>query len=219
MMEHTITQLGVQKRNPQRVNVYLDGDYAFGLARIVAGWLKIGQILSDEQIIQLQTEDQYESAYQRSLKFLSYRPRTQAEIRQNLKQHEIPDEVIDRIIERLAELSMVDDTAFTQTWIENRSAFRPRSRRALSHELRQRGVDPQIIEQSLETVDEQTLAYQAASKQAGKYKDLDYQLFRQKMYGFLARRGFNYEVSAQIVPQIWDEIHNKDMKNGEEVDT
>jgi SOS response regulatory protein OraA/RecX len=39
------------------------------------------------------------------------------------------------------------------------------------------------------------------------------------MYGFLARRGFNYEVSAQIVPQIWDEIHNKDMKNGEEVDT
>ena len=217
-MEHTITQLGVQKRNPQRINVYLDGDYAFGLARIVAAWLKIGQVLSDDQILQLQKEDQYESAYQRSLKFLSYRPRTQSEIRQNLKEHEIPDDVTEQVIERLVELGMLNDSAFTQTWIENRSAFRPRSRRALSHELRQRGVDPQIIEQSLETLDEETLAYQAASKQARRYKDLDYQLFRQKMFGFLARRGFNYEVSAPTVTKIWNELQNNDMDNGEEVD-
>ena len=52
-----ITALQVQKRNPNRVNIHLDGEFAFGVARIVAAWLRIGQELSEEKIGQLQAED------------------------------------------------------------------------------------------------------------------------------------------------------------------
>jgi regulatory protein len=217
-MEHIVTALRVQKRNPQRVNVHLDGEFAFGLARIIAAWLKVGESLSDEKIAQLQAEDGYEKAYQHALQYLSYRPRSRAEISQNLKENETPDDVIDNILERLVGLGLVNDAQFAQTWVENRSTFRPRSRRALTYELKRRGIDAQIIEQSLEQLDEDALAYQAALKQARKYDGLDQHLFRQKMVGFLARRGFNYEVSATVIDRVWAELETNKSDNQEEVD-
>jgi regulatory protein len=215
-MEHTITSLSVQKRNPQRVNVYLDGEFAFGLARIIAAWLKVGERLSDEKISQLQAEDGFENAYQHALRYLSYRPRTREEIRRNLKERDTSEDVIDNILERLVKLGLVNDAHFAQSWVENRSTFRPRSRRALTYELQLRGVDPQTIEQSLELLDEEGLAYQAALKQVRKLDKLDWQSFRQKMYSFLARRGFNYEVCAPIVAQVWAELQTKKSDDTEE---
>ena len=215
-MQHIITGLSVQKRNPQRVNIYLDGDFAFGLSRILAAWLSVGQSLTDERISELQAEDQYESAYQRSLHFLNYRPRTQAEIRRKLSEHEIPGDVIERILQRLMELNLLDDERFAKSWIENRNEFRPRSRRALAIELKQHGIAAETIEQSLEAVDEENLAYQAALKQAHKYQGLDWLRFRQKMYGFLARRGFNYEVSAPITARVWADLQSDNKNNAQE---
>ena len=76
-----ITAIVVQKRSPNRVNIYLDGEFAFGLARIVAAWLRTGQELSEEKIEQLQAEESRERAFQQALLFLSYRSRSEAEIR------------------------------------------------------------------------------------------------------------------------------------------
>lgn len=208
-MGHQVTALRVQKRNPQRVNVYLDGEYAFGLARIVAAWLQVGQDLSDEKITQLRAEDEYEAAYQHALKFLSYRTRSQAEVRTNLLKRGTPDGVIDEVIERLVSAHLVDDERFARLWVENRSEFRPRSRRALTYELRQRGLDQETIEQSIESLDEDELAYQAAQKQARKLNSQDYETFRQKLLGFLARRGFSYAVSMPVIRRVWVESHGK----------
>lgn len=207
-MAHTISALSVQKRNPQRVNVYLDGEFAFGLARVVAGWLQIGQSLTDERIAELQAEDQYETAYLRALHYLDYRPRTQAEIERKLKEHEVPDSVILSVLERLTELGLVNDARFAEAWIENRTEFRPRGRRVLKSELRLRGVDEELIEQSLEALDEEALAYQAGLKYVRKLEHQDWQKFRQKMLGFLARRGFSYDVSAPATARIWAETHH-----------
>ncbi len=96
-----ITALEVQKRNPNRVNVHLDGEYAFGLARIVAAWLKVGDTLDDARIQKMQVEDSRERALQQALLFLSYRVRSEAEIRKNLKKHEIPEGIIEETISRL----------------------------------------------------------------------------------------------------------------------
>ena len=63
------------------MNIYLDGEFAFGLARITAAWLKVGQELGDEKIDKLQAEDARERAYQQALLFLSYRARSEEEIR------------------------------------------------------------------------------------------------------------------------------------------
>ncbi len=206
-MEHQITSLVQQKRNHQRVNVYLDGEYAFGLARIVAAWLQVGQAISDEKIAQLQLEDTREVAYQQALKLLSYRPRTEAEIRQNLQGRKTSPETIDLVVERLKASGLVDDTSFARTWVENRSELRPRSQRALSYELQRRGVSAEDIEKAVESIDNEELAFQAAVKHARRLKDLEWKVFRQKLYNFLAQRGFDYDVCSQTISKVWEEIH------------
>jgi regulatory protein len=214
-MEYRITALRVQKRNPQRVNVYLDDEFAFGLARIVAAWLEIGQMLSDEKIAELKDEDGREAAYQQALRFLSYRPRSEAEVRRNLKEHEISEEAITQVIERLQRSGLLNDARFAQDWVENRSEMRPRSRRALRYELHQHGVDPKEIEQSIAAVNDSAMALEAARKQVRRYASLEWPEFRQKMYGFLARRGFAYDVSAPVTAQVWAEQHDTDPQEDE----
>jgi len=206
----TITALKVQKRNPQRVNVYLDGEYAFGLARITAGWLSIGQVLSAEKIAQLQAEDGREVAYQQALRLLSYRPRASAEVRRNLVKHDVPAEVIEDVLARLQRAGLIDDNRFAQAWVENRSEFRPRGRRALVVEMRQRGLDDESIQQALAEVDEQALADQAANKQARRLAGLDETAFKQKLSGFLARRRFGYAVIRETVDRHWNQIQNNE---------
>jgi regulatory protein len=215
-MSGHITALKVQQKNPQRVNVYLDGEFAFGLARITAAWLHVGQELSGEKILSLQAEDAREVAHQRALRLLERRPRSEAEIRRNLQSHKVPEDVIEDALARLRRTELVNDEKFAELWVENRTEFRPRSRKALAYEMRQRGVTSTAIEQALSQIspeDEDELAYQAASKQARKLRALEWQEFRQKMTGFLARRGFNYETSATATRRAWEALHSSDSEN------
>jgi regulatory protein len=210
-----ITAIQVQKRNPNRVNIHLDGEYALGLTRFVAGWLQVGQTLDEEKIAKLQAEDARERAMQQALLFLSYRARSEKEIRQNLSKHEIPEVVIEETLERLRQNGFANDRQFADAWVENRSTFRPRGRRALTLELRQKGIDDSTIESALEEIDEEALAYEAGLKKARKLKgtvlspskDLEWSDFRKKTSDFLARRGFSYSVIAPIVSRLWNEIH------------
>jgi regulatory protein len=200
-----ITAIKVQKRNPNRVSIYLDSEFAFGLSRIVAAWLHVGQELTEEKIASLQAEDNGEVAYQQALKLLNYRPRSHAEVERNLKDHEFSEDVIAGVIDRLTRSGFLDDGRFAQAWVENRSEFRPRGASLLRMELRQRGLQDEAIQEALQDIDEEELAYRAGLKQARKLDGLDWNQFRQKMYGFLARRGFNYEYITPVVERIWNE--------------
>jgi len=166
----------------------------------------------------LQAEDSKERALQQALLFLSYRARSESEIRKNLQKHEIPESVIEETLERLRRDKLVNDDQFAQAWVENRSTFRPRSRRMLAMELRQKGLDDESMETALEDVDDEALAYEAAQKRAPRFKELEWIEFRKKMSGFLARRGFPYSVVKSIVQRVWDEMRAED-QNSEEEDT
>ena len=131
--------------------------------------------------------------------------RTESEIRRNLKKHDTPEGVIDEVIDRLRRNKLVDDLHFANTWVENRSEFQPRGRRALQSELRQKGVDQEMIAEALQNLDEGELAYRAAKKNARKYLRFEWPEFRKKLLAFLARRGFNYGVAAPIVERVWAE--------------
>jgi regulatory protein len=216
-----ISALKAQKRNPQRVSVYLDGEYAFGLSRITAAWLQVGQEISDEKIARLKKDDENEVVYQRALRLLERRERSEAEIRRHLLKNQFPDHLIDDVIARLKESGFVNDERFAQLWVENQSQFRPRSRKALAYEMRQRGIDHAAIEQALNEIttdDEAALAYQAACRQARKIRTLDWQNFRRKMVAFLARRGFSYDVSAPAVQRVWESLHNQQNENSSDGD-
>lgn len=209
-MDKTITAIKVQKRNKRRVNVYVDGEYAFGISRVVAAWLQVGQKISNEKVIQLKSEDENEVAYQHALKLISYRDRSSAEVRQHLHKKQIPAETIDRILDRLGENGLLNDAQFADLWVENRNEFRPRSHRMLAIELRKKGISEAIIAQVLEsTASDEELAYKAAQKQIRRYVGLEWQDFRRKLGSFLARRGFSYPTVNRIVEQMWADCRSE----------
>ncbi|MEN4011213.1 MAG: RecX family transcriptional regulator [Chloroflexota bacterium] len=212
-MERKITALKLQKRNPNRVNVYLDGEYAFSLSRIVAAWLGIGQSLSEEKVQTLQQEEVRETAYQRALLILSYRARSEHELRQKLSQKGFEAQVVNQVVVRLKSERYLGDAEFAQLWTDNRSQFRPRSQRLLRYELKQKGVSEEHIEKALETVeDESVLAYQAGARYARRLTGVEHELFRKRLTGFLARRGFSYGTIAPVITRIWSEMHLEESK-------
>ncbi len=205
-MSPKITAIEPQKKNPNRVNIYLDGEFAFGLARLTAAWLRVGQELSDEKIAALQAEDARESAYQKALHFLSFRPRSVQEVRQNLQKHAIPEALVEATIERLQRAGLLDDEAFARAWVENRAAFRPRAPAVLRLELRRKGVAEEIIQAVLQDMtDAEALALDAARRQARRLRGLPQREFQQKLSAFLARRGFAYEIIPSVCAQVWQE--------------
>ncbi|MGH2592333.1 MAG: RecX family transcriptional regulator [Anaerolineae bacterium] len=211
-MAGTITALVAQQKNKDRVNVYLDGKFAFGLAAIEAMRLRRGQVLSDEDIARLRDRDTVEKAHERALHFLSFRPRSEAEVRRNLKDARFAPDAIQAVIDRLKRADLVDDRAFTQYWLDNRGQFSPRSARALEVELRQKGVAAETIAEVLQATahDEDTAALQAALPKARRLAALDAREFKQKLGTYLVRRGFSYEVALEAVNRAWEEVRAQD---------
>ena len=209
-MERTVTALTAQKRNPDRINVFLDGEFSFGLSRIVAAWLRIGEVLSDEKIERLKAQDSLEVATQQALELLSYRPRAEAEIRKRLTEHGFAAGNIEEVLDRLRKSGLVSDAQFARTWADNRTTFRPRSRRMVAAELRQKGVADETIEQALtELPEDEDLAFQSGMKYASRLEGLELEDFRKKMAGYLGRKGFSYGTVAEVTRKIWRELRGK----------
>ena len=206
-MEKKITALTLQKKNRNRINVYINDEFAFGLSKIVAVWLKVGQILTEEKIEQLLSDDEIEVAYQRALKFIAYRIRSEYEVIQRLRKQKTPTDVIDEIIFRLNEKEYLDDEKFANDWVENRIDFRPRSTFMLRQELRQKGIAEHISETILSELDDDVLAKKAAEKHIRKIQNIaDEKEFREKLYGHLARKGFTYATTAEIISNEWQRL-------------
>lgn len=202
-----ITGIEAQK-DPNRVNIFLDGEFAFGLSRTTAAWLDKGQCLDDLKVERLRREDELERATQRALNFLSYRDRSAKEVRDNLAKAEFSTGTIECVLERLSDLSLVDDRKFSKTWIENRIEFRPRGRRALAYELWLKGIASDLVAECLdECVEEDVLALKAGRTFLKKTANLSRQEFFQKMTGFLSRRGFGYGSAYQAARILWSEDH------------
>ena len=205
----TVTRLEPQKKKPQRINVYLDGEFAFGISRATAPWLAEGNQLSQQKINDLQEKDQFEGAYQRAINFLSYRVRSEKEIRQNLTKHEVLEDIIDRVVDRLRDASLVNDWDFASQWVENRVQFKPRGKRALSSELFQKGIGNEIIEDVLAELDEEELAYACARSRITKFTGMEKKAFQKKLSGLLTRRGFPYHVTKDVVGSLWKEMEKE----------
>ncbi len=202
----TITDLTTQKRDRDRINVYLDGQFAFGLAAFVAAELKVGQQLSQGEIESLKLKDQVAKAKNNALRLVSMRPRSVFEIQTRLRRKSFEEATIDEVVKQLLALDLLNDAAFVDYWIEQRETFRPRSRFALGQELRQKGISRELIDVALEQVDELAAARRAAEKRAAKWAGLPEPAFREKMGRFLQRRGFSYEIINETLDATWQAI-------------
>ncbi|MDD4877077.1 MAG: RecX family transcriptional regulator [Dehalococcoidales bacterium] len=202
-----ITALSIGKGKNKRVNVFLDNRFAFSLEAEVAlkESLQIGQQLSGEQIKILTKADQYYRCLNAATNYLSYRPRSELELRKRLQQRGFNDISIETTINKLKEQGLVDDQAFAQFWKENRDLFNQRSQWLIKMELKQKGIADYIIEQVTDTIDDEDSAYRAAQNKCRSLPLFDYQNFRRRLGEYLKRRGFSYIVINKTIEQLWEE--------------
>ena len=137
--------------------------------------------------------------------YLSYRPRSEGEIRQWLHRHGFADEVAEQTIIKLREQNLSDDFAFARFWKENRLSFRPKSKRLIKKELRDKKVAAEIIEQVTEDIDDEAIAYKLGSNRISALAHLDYPDFYRRLSSYLAYRGFGYEVIKHTAALVWRE--------------
>lgn len=202
----TITALTAQKKNQERVNVFLDGSFAFGLPLATAVHLKVGQSLSPAEVEALKQEDLLDKVKQAAYRFISYRPRSVAELKRHLDRKGYDEQLIETAVAHLITVGLLDDEAFARYWVEQRETFKPRSQLAIRQELHQKGISRDIIENILSDVDETAAARRAAAKKVRLWANFSEEEFRTKLGRFLQGRGFHYEIINQITNELWQSI-------------
>jgi regulatory protein len=213
-MESTITDISLQKANKKRVNIFINEEYTLSLSAEAARNLKIGQPLSSQEIERLQAKDVLARTREFAHNYLSYRPRSTAELRKRLVKKGFLTETIELVISELTDSNLLNDLEFAQYWVDQREEFRPRGLYALRYELIQKGVDQSIIEQTLTEVDEYKSAMKAGRKKANQLLGIENELFIRKLSQHLERRGFGYELIADVTKGLWKEASlNKEEKS------
>jgi len=202
-----ITAIRAGRGRRKRVNIFLDGRFAFSLEAEVAirEDLKVGQELSASQIGALARSDQFHRSLNAAAHYLGYRPRSEFELRQRLHQHGFDGDSVEAVLAKFKEQGLVDDMAFAQFWKDNRESFSPRSQRLTRLELRRKGVADDVIAQVVDTIDDGESAYRAALSKARSLPLSDYQSFRRRLGEYLKRRGFGYGVISHTVERVWQE--------------
>jgi len=142
-----------------------------------------------------------EAAY----RYLSYRPRSEEEVRQRLHKHGFDGEAAEKTIVKLKEQNLIDDFAFAQFWKDSRLSFRPKSKNLINRELKGKGVAVEIIEQVTKDIDDEGNAYELGRNRLHALAHLDYPDFYRRLSGYLGYRGFTHEVIKSIITLLWQE--------------
>ena len=202
-----ITELRQGKRSVKRVNIFIDGRFALALKTeaVIKNRLKVGGELTEGQVAELIGQDMDERSMDTAVRYLGYRPRSEAEIREKLQSRGFTEEVTNNVINKLKEQGLLDDTAFAHFWKENRESFSPRSSWLTRQELKRKGVADEVVERVVNTVDDEANAYQAAQSKVRRLPAVEYGIFRQRLGEYLKRRGFSYGVINHTIAKIWQE--------------
>ena len=199
-----ITVLRGGRGHRKQVNIFLDGKFAFGPEAE-----KSARKRADAKTIAAPGKsDNFQHCFDIAVRYLSYRPRSESELIEKLRQRGADNDSIEAAIARLKELGLVDDSAFAEFWKENRESFSPRSRWLTGLELRRKGVANDIIDRVVEAIDDDDSAYRAALNKVRNLSQPDYQKFRQQLGGYLKRHGFSYSVINHTVERLWHDRIN-----------
>lgn len=192
-----ITAITAQVKRPGRYSVYVDDKFAFGLGanQLLNLGLVTGQELSGSELDSLKQESEVGKMYDKTLNLLSFRLRSEYELRDYLKRKQQSPAIIEIILNRLSKLGYVDDKQFASRWVENRRLLKPTSSLKLKSELKQKRIANDIIDDVLQddTTDEQEVLKQLIERKSKHYPD------QQKLMAYLARQGFRYDDIKQAL--------------------
>jgi len=208
-----VTKIERQRHHPQRVNLYLDGEFALGLHAdvLVKAGIRLGDRLDTSTIALLRTHEEATLARNAALRLLMHRMRTEKELRLSLIEKEFDPSVVDNVIHELQMRGIVDDRKFAEAFIHDARLRRPAGKIMLYHKLRQHGVGRDLIRETLDEnlpVDkEQELAYATAMSVLKRFrssrKAVPPDLEQRKVAQYLLRRGFTAATIAPVIRKIF----------------
>ena len=204
----TITQITAQKRNPNRRNIYLDGQFAFGCnVNVVAKFkLKEGLVLTMDQVHAIEVGEVRQECFDHAMRHLETRLHSRAELEKKLRRREYGDAVIHHTLDELTRLGYLDDERFARTKALAAAQNKHHGRRRAFMELLKSGVTGDVAERAVDDVFSQTdstaVARQLAQKQAARLKRLDPEVARRRLAGMLQRRGFDYESIRPVIDEV-----------------
>jgi regulatory protein len=191
-----ITAVKTQKFK-RRVNIYLDGKYAFGLdlENFLKFGLKVGYELSEGQIAEITKKAEFQKILDRLLMFATLRPRSEKEINDWMKRKRVNESIKMGLLEKINDLDLLNDRKFAKWWVDQRISFKNKSLRDLEYELRNKGIAKDVISEVLDKteVDELGSAKKLIEKNNYKWSGFSGSIARQKKRAFLARKGFTWD--------------------------
>lgn len=197
-----ITSIKAQK-NQKRVNIYLDNSFGFGLdlENLMKLQLKVNQELSEEEKNEIVKKGELQKSFDKTLRFVMTRPRSFKEVKDYFKRKEIDSSLHQNILDRLIKLELLNDQKFAKWWVEQRLEFKHKSKKDITFELRQKGVDTNIIKNVLEDseIDELKIVKELISKKEYKWKRYEESERKQKITQYLAGKGFSWDVISQVI--------------------
>ena len=204
-----ITRLAPLRRQPGRFSVEIDGRSGLTLEEEVlqrSGW-HVGDVVDADALAAIADQDTLARATESALVYLAYRPRTEQEVRTRLRRAGHTPGIIAQVMTKLHEWRYLDDADFARRWVENRTAQKPRGKRLLQQELRQKGVAAETAREVIAwaEVDEAAAAEALARKRLASYAGEDPQAVRRKLSAYLARRGYGYDVVRGAIERVLGE--------------
>jgi regulatory protein len=141
------------------------------------------------------------------LRALTGTPKTRHQLADLLAQRGVPDDAAETVLDRFTEVGLIDDAAYAQAWVSSRQSGRGLARRALSAELRAKGVDAEVAAEAVEAVDddaEREAARRLVERKAGAMSRLDRATATRRLMGMLARKGYGGGMAAAVIREVLD---------------
>jgi regulatory protein len=205
----TITKVSVQSRRRDRVSVFVDGAFAFGVSDEVAvrHGLGSGVTVGRELLEAVRHDEAVASCKRVALHFISYRMRSEAEVRRRLKKEDAGHDVIDSVVANLREIGLIDDAAFADAFARDAVQVKKWGPHRIARGLRQAGLGDEHVEHALaqlrHVIEDGDLVRKVAGKRWDQLSGVsDLKKRKKRVYDYLARRGFDFEDIRRVLDDL-----------------
>lgn len=201
-----ITSIKAQKRKQDRVSIYIDDQFSFGLSQDISYkfHLTVGMEITDEFINEILMKEEERKVLDSALNFLSYRARSEKELYTRLTQKEYPNDFIIKAISYCKEYGYINDKEFALSFIRDKTNLNKYGPKKLRYELYKKGVSQNIIDEVLvpDKDSEYEMALDLGLKKIGRYKNDDKDAIYRKLGGFLQRKGYSHDIVYKVLREI-----------------
>jgi regulatory protein len=207
----TITNIEIQKGKKNRVSVFLDNAFAFGLDQdvLIRAGIARGDVLTEERVAEILCLEERHRAKLKAMRLLAVRSRSRKELTDRLHQAKFSSAAVDWALQEMERLQLINDAEFARAFSQNRMVSKPVGKMLLQRELSMRGLSEteiQIgVQQAYDGQSEGEIARALAVKRKNNCRNLDEQKAKKRVADFLMRRGFPWQVVAEILEE-WDQI-------------